>query len=42
MTWLARNAASIEAVAATVTALVAVGAMAGVFLQLNEADRMQR
>ena len=42
MTWLERNAASIEAVAATVTALVAVGALAGVFIQLNEADRMQR
>lgn len=42
MTWLARNAPSIEAVAATVTALVAVAALIGVKFQLDEADRLQK
>jgi hypothetical protein len=40
--WLKRNAAAIEAVAATLTALVAVLALVGIKLQLDAADRLQR
>ncbi len=42
MSWLSRNAEAIEACAAAVTALVAVAALIGVKIQLDEADRVQR
>lgn len=42
MSWLSRNASSIEAAAALCTALVAVAALIGVKVQLDEADRMQK
>ncbi|MGB3317334.1 MAG: hypothetical protein WBB85_23365 [Albidovulum sp.] len=42
MSWLSRNAPAFEAVAATVTALVALAALVGVKIQLDEADRLQR
>lgn len=42
MSWLSRNAPSVEAVAAAVTALVAVAALIGVKFQLDEADRLQK
>lgn len=42
MTWLRRNAESIEAIAASITACVAIAAFSGVFLQLQEADRIQK
>lgn len=42
MNWLARNAGAIEAVAATVTALVAVVAIVGIKFQLDAADRLAR
>jgi len=42
MSWLSRNAEQIEAVAATVTALVAVAALVGVKLQIDEAERLQQ
>ena len=42
MTWLSRNAPAVEAGAALVTALVAVAALIGVKIQLDEADRLQR
>jgi hypothetical protein len=42
MSWLSRHAPSVEAVAATVTALVAVAALIGVKFQLDEADRLQK
>jgi len=42
MTWMSRHAPSIEAVAATVTALVAVGALVGVTVQLDAAERVQK
>ncbi len=41
MGWLHKNAQIIEAVAASITACVAIAAFFGVFLQLNEADRIQ-
>lgn len=42
MSWLKRHAPSIEAIAAAVTALVAVAALIGVKFQLDEADRLQK
>lgn len=42
MSWLSRNAPSIEAMAAVVTALVAAAALVGVTVQLDEADRLQK
>lgn len=42
MNWLSRNAPSVEAVAAVITALVAVAALIGVKFQLDEADRIQK
>ena len=42
MSWLRRNAESIEAIAASITACVAIAAFSGVFLQLQEADRIQK
>ncbi|MFS4580062.1 hypothetical protein [Phaeobacter sp. C3_T13_0] len=42
VTWLSRNASPIEAIAACITAVVAVGALIGVTIQLDEADRLQR
>jgi hypothetical protein len=42
MSWLSRNAASIEAVAACVTALTAILAVAGVVMQLRAADQTSR
>lgn len=42
MSWLKRNAESIEAVAACVTALVAVGALVGVSFQLEANDLLSR
>ncbi|MGR3501317.1 hypothetical protein [Pseudaestuariivita sp.] len=42
MSWLARNAKSVEAVAAAVTACVAVAALVGVKLQLDAADALAR
>lgn len=42
MTWFSRHASAIEALAATVTALVAVGALIGVKLQIDETDRIQQ
>lgn len=41
MSWLGRNANAIEALAATVTALVAVAALIGVKFQLDETGRLQ-
>ena len=42
MSWFNRNAHAIEACAAMLTALVAVAALIGVKVQLDEADRLQR
>ena len=42
MNWLSKNAESIEALAAVVTALVAVAALVGIKYQLDAADDMQR
>lgn len=42
MKWFNENAASVEAVAALVTALVALAALIGVKLQLDAADRLQQ
>lgn len=42
MSWMSRHAPLVEAVAATVTALVAVAALIGVKFQLDEADRIQK
>lgn len=42
MRWLSRNAESVEAGAAVITALVAVAALVGVKFQLDEADRIQK
>ncbi|MCE8513330.1 hypothetical protein KBY22_11525 [Ruegeria pomeroyi] len=42
MSWLSRHAASIEALAAMATAALALAALIGVKLQLDEADRLQR
>jgi hypothetical protein len=42
MNWLSRHSTSVEAVAASVTALVAVAALIGVKFQLDEADRLQK
>ena len=42
MSWLSRNAESIEAIGAAVTALVAVAALIGVKYQLDAADRVQK
>ncbi len=42
MTWLRRNAETIEAVAATVTALTAICALVGVSLQLRATDAIAR
>jgi hypothetical protein len=42
MTWLSRHAASIEAVAASVTAVTAILAVAGVVIQLRAADETSR
>ena len=42
MSWLKRNSESIEALAACVTALVAVAALIGVKVQLDENERIQR
>lgn len=42
MNWLSRNAESIEAIAATLTAVVAVAALIGVKFQLDETDRLQK
>lgn len=42
MSWLSRNAESIEALAASVTALAAVAALIGVSIQLNAADEISR
>lgn len=41
MSWLSRNAPSVEACAALVTACVAVAALIGVKVQLDETDRLQ-
>lgn len=42
MSWISRHAPALEALAAVVTALVAVAALIGVKIQLDEADRIQR
>lgn len=42
MNWWSRNAEAIEAMAATVTAFVAIAALVGIKLQLDEADRLQQ
>ena len=42
MTWLSRNAPSVEAVAASVTALAALAAIVGVKYQLDAADTAAR
>lgn len=42
LSWISRNAASIEAAPAFVTAMVAVAALIGVKFQLDEADRLQK
>ena len=42
MSWLSRHAASIEAVAASVTAVTAILAVAGVVMQLRAADDTAR
>ena len=42
MSWLKSNAESVEAMAACVTALVAVAALVGVKFQLDENERIQR
>ena len=42
MSWMSRQAPSIEAAAAVVTAFVAVAALIGVKVQLDEADRLQK
>lgn len=42
MTRISRHAPSIEAIAATVTALVAVAALVGVTVQLDTAERIQK
>lgn len=42
MSWFSRNAESIEAGAAVITALVAVAALIGVKLQLDAADQVQQ
>lgn len=42
MSWFGKNAASIEAIAATITAMVAVAALVGVKFQLDEADLLQQ
>lgn len=42
MSWLSRHAPAIEAAAAVITACVAVAALVGVKVQLDEADRLQQ
>ncbi|MEZ5872505.1 MAG: hypothetical protein R3D32_11825 [Nitratireductor sp.] len=42
MSWLSRHSPAIEAVAAMITAAVAVAALIGVKIQLDGADRIQR
>lgn len=42
MSWFSRHSGSIEAAAALCTALVAVAALIGVKVQLDEADRLQK
>lgn len=42
MSWLSRHAETIEAAAATLTALVAVAALIGVKFQLDETERLQK
>lgn len=42
MSWLRKNAPSIEALAALITALVAVAALIGVKLQLDAQERLQQ
>ncbi|MFT4715944.1 MAG: hypothetical protein ACI861_000608 [Paracoccaceae bacterium] len=42
MSWLNRNGQGIEAIAASITALVAIGALFGVKFQLDENERQQR
>lgn len=42
MSWLKRNAEAVEALAANVTALVAIAALIGVKFRLDETDRVQR
>ncbi|TRW96620.1 hypothetical protein FNJ84_11070 [Paracoccus sp. M683] len=42
MTWLARHAQSIQAGSAILTAIVALAALIGVKVQLDQADRVQR
>lgn len=42
MSWLSRNAETVEAGAAVLTALVAVAALIGVKIQLDEAERLQK
>ncbi len=42
MSWLSRQAETIEAAAATLTALVAVAALIGVKFQLDETERLQK
>lgn len=42
MSWLSRNAPQVEAVAASITALVAVAAIIGLKVQLDAADELQR
>ncbi len=42
MNWLSRNAASVEAVAASITAATAILAVAGVIVQLRAADTTSR
>lgn len=42
MNWLKRNAESVEALAACVTAAVAIAALIGVKFQLDENERIQR
>ena len=42
MSWWSRNAASVEAIAATVTACVAVAALVGVKRQLDTVEQQQQ
>ena len=42
MTWLTRHAPALNAVAALLTAVIALGALLAIKVQLDEADRLQR
>ena len=41
MNWLARNSTSVQALSAILTAILALGALIGLKIQLDEADRIQ-